>query len=77
LNYVGDKSKINEITIDKLHSFQRELFLHFELYDEKLLEVKTFCEGVCFPFNLLGVEYLVNLYESKPDEYASHIVCNF
>lgn len=73
LNYISDKNKKNEITMDKLHNFQREIFLHYDVYDQMMSHVKEYCEAVCFPFVILGIDYLSDLYLNEPSLYASHI----
>jgi len=69
-----DSSKEDPDTVlrDKINAFQREIFLHYDLYEENLKILEKACLERNVPFSLLPRSYLVKLYNNGVyDDYYS------
>lgn len=66
-----DKGKeLDVVLYDKINAFQREIFLHYDIYEKCLLALSTRCSEVGLTFVRLPEQYLVNLYNAGfYDEY--------
>lgn len=64
LSWFDEKKDVRVVMVDKLHSFQRELYLHDDkiLAEELLNILEKRCHKENIPFSLLSSTYLLNLY---------------
>lgn len=69
LSWIDSKKDTQVVLRDKINSFQREIFLHFDCYDKDVNLLKSYCESNCLPFVLIPVDYLINLYRTDVDAY--------
>lgn len=49
---------------DKINAFQREIFLHYDIFATCLAKLESYCGSVNIPCKILPVRYLIELYES-------------
>lgn len=61
-----DKSKedLTLVVQDKINAFQREIFLHYDLYDGCVKRLEEYCKAVNITCRILPVRYLIELYGS-------------
>lgn len=61
-----DKSKedLELVMQDKINAFQREIFLHYDLFSTCVSKLENYCRSVAIPCKILPVRYLVELYAS-------------
>lgn len=61
-----DKSKENQELVlqDKINAFQREIFLHYDIYDSEVTKLEDFCVKNNIHFSRLSEKYLINLYSN-------------
>lgn len=61
-----DKSKedLELVMQDKINAFQREIFLHYDIFATCLAKLESYCGSVNIPCKILPVRYLIELYES-------------
>lgn len=61
-----DSSKEDPDTVlrDKINAFQREIFLHYDIYHEDINKLENFCAENNIYFSLLTENYLIKLYLS-------------
>lgn len=61
-----DKSKedLEVVMQDKINAFQREIFLHYDLYDSCVKKLDNYCKTIGVSCKVLPVRYLVDLYLS-------------
>jgi hypothetical protein len=76
LNYVSDYRRENELTVDKLHGFQREAFLHPpEVYERYMYRIENFLEQKnlnVLNYKPLSEKALIELYETE--EYSEFLI---
>jgi hypothetical protein len=60
-----DKSKddLNLVVQDKLNAFQREIFLHYERYENDVTHLENFCVDKMICFTRLPKKYLIQLFK--------------
>jgi len=61
-----DKSKddLDVVLRDKLNAFQREIFLHYDLYDQDIAKLEKACDEKLINVVILPESYLIKLYNS-------------
>jgi len=60
----GSKDDLENVLQDKINNFQREIFLHYELYHSAIAKLTVFCNAHTISFTKLPIEYLQYLYEN-------------
>jgi hypothetical protein len=65
--YVDKKKETSIVLEGKLHSYQRELFLHEDLYESYVDDMEEHCAKVGVPFTRLTEYYLQHLYTEEAD----------
>jgi hypothetical protein len=63
LSWVDSSKDVDIVLEDKINAFQREIFLHEELYDNDIMKLTIACEKLSIPFKKLPKNYLVYLYK--------------
>jgi hypothetical protein len=64
-----DKAKdMNVVIKDKLHAFQREIYLHYDLYPDLLAKLQYACATRGIDLDVLPKTYLKHLYCNEPDK---------
>lgn len=69
LSYVDYSKDVEQVMIDKIHNFQREIYLHSN-YDELLLDFENRLDKINYQFDKLSNSYLRYIYTDK-DELKS------
>jgi hypothetical protein len=59
----SSKNDLELVMQDKISAFQREMFLHSDLYESHMVELKSFCDTQGVPCKILPKEYLISLYK--------------
>ena len=77
LNYVSDKEKNLEITLEKINNFQREIFLHPDVFEIEINRVKEYCTKQHIRFSRLDLDYLIDLYKNNPEEFSQGLLKTF
>jgi len=74
LSYVKDPLNQYQLTLDKLYNFQRELFLHWDIYEDDLSHVINFIKDndISIQFIPMTKKQLIELYNRG--EYAELLV---
>jgi hypothetical protein len=63
LNFVTDQYRANELTIDKIKNYQRELYLHgFKVYNTQMMYLLDTLNEIGFRYTPLSEEYLYKIY---------------
>jgi len=65
ISWTDNSKDIAQVTKDKLHSFQREMYLHEDLYEHHVDILERTAQDGNFPFTRLSREYLMDLYKSE------------
>jgi hypothetical protein len=60
----SSKEDLNSVMQDKIHCFQREMFLHEDDFDREVWMLERFCQEKGVPFHSLDIPYLLHLYQS-------------
>lgn len=71
LSWFDKKKEEEDVLRDKLHAFQREMFLHIDIYAATMLELAEFCRERGVGCVILPKDYLVQLYKSN--DYCSDV----
>lgn len=71
----GKKDEPMSVLRDKINAFQREIFLHYDVYDRDINILERACEERDIPFVKLPQHYLVQLYRSG--EYDNEYNCKY
>jgi hypothetical protein len=76
LNYVSDELRDLELTVVKLQNFQREAFLHFDVYNKYMIQLESFLHINLPNINVkfLSEKQLLKLYND--DEYGNLLTLN-
>lgn len=74
ISWYDSKKSCDVVLKDKLHSLQREYYLHYDIYHSKIKTLQQVCLERGVPFTLLPEEYLLLLYEEEPHLWNSHNV---
>lgn len=69
LSWLDESKEIGTIMQDKLHAFQREIYLHEGMYDACIDKLLVFCQEKGVFFKKLGTAYLKQLYIAKDYDY--------
>jgi len=74
-----DKSKeeLYDVILDKINAFQREIFLHYDLYHRSIQILEKACLEQSIPFKLLSEQYLKQIYDSGEYDLLYHASHNF
>lgn len=69
----SSKEDLDVVLRDKINAFQREIFLHYDIYERDILKLEDRCINENISFSLLPESYLIKLYESGgyDDFYSS------
>jgi hypothetical protein len=68
----SSKEDADLVMRDKINAFQREIFLHYDLYEENIKILEHACIERNIPFSLLPKSYLIKLYNNGMyDDYYS------
>jgi hypothetical protein len=68
----SSKEDVDLVLRDKINAFQREMFLHYSLYEENIKILENACLNRDIPFSLLPKSYLIKLYNNGLyDDYYS------
>jgi hypothetical protein len=68
MSWVDKKKDVDQVLQDKIHAFQRELYLHCDLYDFNINLLERACAENHISCNILSKTYLLQLY--KTGEYT-------
>jgi hypothetical protein len=73
LSWIDSSKEDAELVLrDKINAFQREIFLHYDLYEESIKILENACVERNIPFSLLPKSYLIKLYNNGVyDDYYS------
>jgi hypothetical protein len=65
-----DSTKVMEDVLqDKMHSFQREMYLHYDIWKESVTKLEKECAQRNVQFVRLTESYIQSLYLNEPDEW--------
>jgi len=69
----SSKENLDLVLQDKINAFQREIFLHYDLWDSHIFKLEKYCIRSNISFSRLSEKYLISLYHSGgfDDQYAS------
>jgi hypothetical protein len=68
----SSKDDLDIVLRDKINAFQREIFLHYDVYEKEIRKMEKACFDKNIPFSLLPENYLIRLYNSGSyDDYYS------
>lgn len=70
LSYLDSTKDLNVVMDGKISAFQRELYLHYDVYHKTMIHFIQFCKDKNFTFTRLPEEYLNALYLQSPEEYV-------
>jgi hypothetical protein len=66
----SSKEDTESVLQDKINAFQREIFLHYDLYEKDMSILEQACERENIPLTVLPKSYLLKLYETGAyDDY--------
>jgi len=66
---LSNKCDTQQILMDKIHSFQREIFLHEDTYEADMETLRSSTDMLGIQFHELDVEYLLSLYKENYDPF--------
>jgi len=69
LSYYNKEKVAQDVLQDKIHCFQREMFLHENLYEYCVDKLSQECKNKNIYFNKLPEQYLISLYKEEPDKF--------
>lgn len=64
LSYLDSTKDVTQVLQDKIHNFQREMFLHEHLYEQAVTHLEKVCRERGVVFERLPESYLIALYDS-------------
>jgi len=74
LNYITDPLRSNELTLEKINNFQREIYLHEDIYDKEITHVVNYAKNRGISYIPLTQKQLRSLYKNQ--EYHEFLVLN-
>lgn len=69
LSWLDASKDYYQVLQDKIHNFQREIFLHEDKYVYDINVLKMKCLDTHIPFNKLPIQYLIKLYKEDPNSF--------
>lgn len=67
LSWCSEDKDVNDVLQDKIHSFQREIYLHEDLYEEGIKVLEEKCKEANIMFKKLPISYIKQLYLNEPE----------
>lgn len=75
ISWIDKNKDFGQVMHDKLHVFQREIFLHVHHYQDSIDILSKKCKEINYPLVLLSEKYLCDLYGSG--EYGKDIMDSY
>jgi len=69
LSWYDSTKVMDDVLRDKMHSFQREMYLHYDIWKESVNKLEEECEKREVQFVRLTESYIQSLYINEPDEW--------
>jgi len=69
LSWYDSTKVMDDVLRDKMHSFQREMYLHYDIWKESVDKLEEECAQRNVQFVRLTESYIQSLYLNEPDEW--------